>query len=433
MIDSAEVMGLIKKLQEDEKYLTGVESYYHVSALPEVYGVTLPAQMKKVCSAVGVARVYVDAMATRVRMEGVTLPDGMADSQDRLWHAMVKAGVLRAQRELTRDVLVFGRGYLLVDEVAQPGWRGGGKKPRVSVVSPLSTITSLDGALAIRRLRVGKETEFHVYTDTHRAVVILGSDRKSLVFGDVEEHGFPFNPVVAFGVNTSARYPRGQSIITPDVQSVTDDIARIVSDMLLGAAEQALPQRIITGTTVKELTNGGQRSAMEVYKAAMLAVKDADARAISLPGANLQNYTVVLSALLKLAGAYTGLPPQWIAASSDNPTSADAMRSSEVRLIDLAESYGDYMQPGWDEVVARVAFILGDQAAVELGGVEMRDPATPSLAAKADAAVKLQSIVPTKQLRVDLGYSPSQIQQMEEWDSAEQAGSLGGLYEGLDR
>jgi hypothetical protein len=50
-----------------------------------------------------------------------------------------------------------------------------------------------------------------------------------------------------------------------------------------------------------------------------------------------------------------------------------------------------------------------------------RDPATPTFASKADAVVKLYAngtgIVPLRQARIDLGYTLSQIDRMEQWDS----------------
>ena len=50
-----------------------------------------------------------------------------------------------------------------------------------------------------------------------------------------------------------------------------------------------------------------------------------------------------------------------------------------------------------------------------------RDPATPTYASKADAVVKLYAggagILPLRQARLDLGFTLSPIDRMEQWDA----------------
>jgi hypothetical protein len=54
-----------------------------------------------------------------------------------------------------------------------------------------------------------------------------------------------------------------------------------------------------------------------------------------------------------------------------------------------------------------------------------RNPATPTYAAQADAATKLyangQGPVPKEQVRIDLGYSDIQREQMRTWDKEDNA------------
>jgi hypothetical protein len=133
----------------------------------------------------------------------------------------------------------------------------------------------------------------------------------------------------------------------------------------------------------------------------------------------------VLRELAKQAAAYTGLPPQYLSSSQDNPASAEAIRASESRMIKAVENKTRIFGSAWEQAM-RVAWKIinpDEQLPTEYFSMESvwRDPATPTYAAKADAAVKLWAngtgLLPRRQARLDLGYTLSQIEKMEMWDA----------------
>ncbi|MDK6572226.1 hypothetical protein QP277_25655, partial [Escherichia coli] len=99
----------------------------------------------------------------------------------------------------------------------------------------------------------------------------------------------------------------------------------------------ATPQRIIFGSSVDEL-GGPDKNGLELYTSSYIAVEDPTGKAVQLPAAELRNYTEALTQLLKMAAAYTGLPPQYLSYSDDNPASAEAIKASESRLVRHCEA-----------------------------------------------------------------------------------------------
>lgn len=97
-------------------------------------------------------------------------------------------------------------------------------------------------------------------------------------------------------------------------------------------------------------------------------------------------YIDELRMLAQLVSAQSGVPAAYLGFVSDNPTSADAIRASEARLVKKAED----RQRAFGQALRELAALLR----VALGGVPVavspvwRDASTPTLAATMDAMVK---------------------------------------------
>jgi hypothetical protein len=191
-----------------------------------------------------------------------------------------------------------------------------------------------------------------------------------------------------------------------------------------------VPQRVLFGVSADDI--GAQQAPLgdgkghfDAYLARILAFEDPDAKAMQFNAAELMNFVNVLRELAKQAAAVTGLPPQYLSSASDNPASAEAIRASESRLVKNAEGKSRVFGSAWEQAM-RVAWMVmnpDEELPDEYHRMEThwRDPATPTFASKADAVVKLYAngtgIVPLRQARIDLGYTLSQIDRMEQWDS----------------
>src|SRR5207302_10855032 len=114
--------------------------------------------------------------------------------------------------------------------------------------------------------------------------------------------------------------------------------------------------------------------------------------------------------------ALSGLPPHFLGLTSENPASADAIRSAEARLVKRAERRTRMFSGPWEQVM-RLCLLLVDgevpPAAARLEAI-WRDPATPTYAAKADAVSKLLAagILPVPGAPEELRYTGAQRRQL---------------------
>ena len=195
----------------------------------------------------------------------------------------------------------------------------------------------------------------------------------------------------------------------------------------------ATPQRIIFGSSVDEI-NGDSLTGLELYASSYIAIEDPQGKAMQLPAAELRNYTDAISHMLKMAAAYTGLPPQYLSFTNDNPASAEAIRSSESRLVRTCEALAGVFGDAWEQAMRIALLVQGSQLTLDHFRMEAvwRDPATPTYQAKADAAQKLYAggsgVIPKEQARIDMGYTPEQRKQMEEWDNETPAAQMAAAY-----
>jgi hypothetical protein len=111
--------------------------------------------------------------------------------------------------------------------------------------------------------------------------------------------------------------------------------------------------------------------------------------------------------------------------STDNPASADAIRSSEASLVKKAKRKQRIFGGAWERAMRLALLVdggalIGSAVTLPQGSERMetiwRDPETPTVSQKADAAVKLvqAGLIHPETALEDLGYSPTKIQQDKE-------------------
>jgi hypothetical protein len=236
------------------------------------------------------------------------------------------------------------------------------------------------------------------------------------VVEDTVEHDLPVVPVVPLINRSRLSHRIGRSEMA-DVIPITDAACRSLSN-LQGAQEMlAVPQRYVLGATADDFVDaeGNKKTTWEAYLGRFLAVADPDAKFGQLAGADLRNFTEVINHYAKLVSSLAGLPPEYLGVSTDNPSSADAIRMAETRLIKRAERRARSFGESWESVMRIGMLIVDGKLPDEAHRMETiwRDPATPTFAAKADAVVKLfsatnskgESLLPLDAAREALGFS----------------------------
>jgi hypothetical protein len=188
----------------------------------------------------------------------------------------------------------------------------------------------------------------------------------------------------------------------------------------------AIPQRLLFGVRPEDIgvdpTTG--EKLFDAYVARILAFEDPDAKAQQFSAAELRNFVDALDQLDRKAAAYTGLPPQYLSTNSQNPASAEAIKSSESRLVKKCERKNKLFGGAWEQAM-RIAYRAAKGGDIPPDYYRMetvwRDPSTPTYSAKADAATKLYAngmgVIPKERARIDMGYTIAEREEMAAWDA----------------
>lgn len=430
---------MISVFEDKTRALKSNTDYYNSESRPSAIGIAVPPEMKKLLAQVGYPRLYIDAVAERQALEGFVL-GGADEADDDLW-SWWQANDLDVESTLGHtDALVHGRAYITV-AAPDPA-----TDLDVDLTVPIIRVeppTSLYAAIDNRTRQVTQAIRV-VYNDDGSAVTAatLYLPLQTLAWIKVDgnwvapvvvPHNLGIVPVIPITNRTSLSDLYGTSAITPELRSITDAAARILMDMQATAELLAIPQRILFGVTPAQLgvdEDGNKR--WDAYMARILSFSDPEGKATQFGAAELRNFVDALDALDKKAAAYTGLPPQYLSTSSDNPASAEAIQSSESRLVMTVERKNLLFGGCWEQAMRVATRVMGAaKLTPDLYRMEStwRNPSTPTYAAKADAATKLYAgglgLIPKEQGRIDMGYSVVQREKMTVWD--EQEGTTGVL------
>lgn len=425
---------MLNLFTEKQTGLKDAKAYYEAQKRPDAIGVAVPPEMRNLLSHVGYPRLYVDSIAERQELEGFRI--GGADQADKELWDWWQANDLDIEATLGHtDALIYGRSYITVAAAdPQLDMNVDPTVPLIRVEPPTSLYASIDP-----RTKQVTQAIRAVYDDSGSDVIAatlylpiqtvqwVKQSGAWTVLAQVN-HGMNMVPVIPIVNRTSLSDLYGSSEISPELRSVTDAAARILMDMQGTAEIMAIPQRLLFGVKPEDLgvdPDTGEKL-FDAYIARILAFEDPDAKAQQFTAAELRNFVDALDALDRKAAAYTGLPPQYLSTSSQNPASAEAIKSSEARLVKKAERKNKIFGGAWEQAM-RVAYMVARGGTVPPDYFRMesiwRDPSTPTYAAKADAATKLYAnglgVIPRERARIDMGYSIAEREEMAVWDQQE--------------
>ena len=206
---------------------------------------------------------------------------------------------------------------------------------------------------------------------------------------------------------------------------IADAANKMATDMMISGEYHAMPRRWAFGLKRDDFVdaNGNKKSAWAFTKGRLWANENPNVKVGQFPEADLKNFHDTIRLLAQLASQLLALPDDYMSFTSDNPPSADALRAAEARMVKRVERKHVSFGGTWEEVMRltqRVKTGSFDPKARALETV-WRNPATPTVAQKADAIVKLHAdgIIPIEQARIDMGYTPAQRLEMRRMDDEE--------------
>jgi hypothetical protein len=423
--------GLTSQLGNNRLELERLNAYYEGEQRLEQLGLAIPPELRRFMVLVNWPRTTVDSVEERQDIEGFRLA-GQTSPDDELWRVW-QANDLDEESQLAHlDALVFGRSFVCVGSNEDDD-----QTPLVTVESPMEVAVDRDP----RTRRVTAAARVYGRGDTTGlasqatlatlylpdATIWLERERGGRwAEVDRDPHELGVVPVVPL-VNRARTSSRNGVSEMADVITLTDAAARALTNAQLATEALAVPQRYVLGATKGDFVDqdGNQLTAWETYFGAVWALANKEAKAGQFPGADLKNFEAIVNHYAQLVSGLSGIPASHLGFHTDNPASADAIRASEARLVKKCERKTKAWSGSWEQVMRLVRRIQSGEWDTSLQRIETkwRDPATPTEAQKADAAVKRfqAGIVPLEQTREDLGYSPEQRLLMRQEDERDRA------------
>jgi len=384
-------------------------------------------------------RLVIDAVEERLDVEGFRLA-GKDSADSDLWRVW-QANDLDETSQLGHvDALVMRRSYVCVgsneDDPATP---------LVTAESPLEMYADIDPRTrkvraALRRVDEcdGLSTEQNRYATLYLPDATVWFEwAGGWQVIDRDDHKLGVVPVVPLVNRRRLRSVRRRSdgfaiqYGTSELASVlplSDAANKLATDMMVAAEFHALPLRAMFGVGPDDFVDrdGNQLTAMQVVMGKLAAIPTesaADVKPYEFSASSLTNFHDSINQLAQLVASIAGLPPHYLGYATDNPASADAIRSAESRLVKRAERKQRAFGGGWEQVMRLVRRIQdGGKDDPSLAQLETvwRDASTPTVAESADAASKLYvaGIVPLRTTREKIGFSQEEIARMEDEDQA---------------
>lgn len=376
--------------------------------------------------------VVVDGVDDRSTVEGFVL-DGADERDDDLWNVWQHNDLDEYQSENHVASLVTGYSYVMVG----PGDDG---VPLVTVESPESVAVEIDPRTrrVVAALKTWKSDPLLPLDD--RGLLMLpgrmveyenqrpvGEEKTRWMAGPRRLQTSPEVPVVPFINQQRQRVGRSE---IKKLQPIVDAANQVATNMLAGVEHHATPRKWALNVDPKTFKDADGK-ALEAWKIANGAVwavpfieGNTDAPEPKLgqfPQSDMRNFIEVCTLLSRFATGLYGMPPHMLGFNiGDNPASADGIRASEEMWVRRIEKRQVAFGSSWERVARLALAVMGrDPSQATRLETSWRDPATPTKAALADAALKTYTsgISDLRQARLDYGYSLTQVQAMEKRES----------------
>lgn len=398
------------------------EGYYEGEQRLVQLGLAIPPELRRFVVITNWPRIAVDGVAERLERRGFQLP-GQAAADPGLWDGWVFNQMDAFAPMGDKDALKIGRSYrILGANEVDPEF------PRITVESPREVTVLRNPRTSVVEWALKR---YNAVNGRAQSATLYGinetwwleADGGQWVVVDYNEHGLGACPVVPIVNRPKIGLPAdGRPLGTSEMQDVipaTDAAARNLTNAQVAQETHAIPQRVVSGAAASDFVDpdtGNMLPVWQTYFGAVWAMTNPEAKATQFSASDMSNFETMQDLYARQAAALAGLPPNYFGLKADDAASADAIRSRESRLNRKCELITRTLGVA-DKWTMRLFLRIRD-GEWDSDAAKMRvlweDPATPTLAQRADATVKLfqSGIIPRERAQMDMGYSPSEIADM---------------------
>lgn len=383
---SGQIQSNIPGLVRLSRYFDGQQRLEHI-------GLAVPPELRHFETVVNVPRMAVVEPERRQSLRAFYRTGDSTTEDVALREAWEYNNLASESSLMQTDTKIYGRSFVMVG--TNPDDR---HHPLVTVESPLQMGYEVDAQR--RRFR----HMFRMYSDpatlqTHGTLYLPNSttpyvfDGGWKVAGKRDEHKLGRIPGVMFLNRRRAGSWSGASEMA-DVIGLTDGIARMVTNMQVGAEGHALPSWFISGVKQEDFVDrdGNPIPVWESYITKIKALTSSDARVQQFQAGDLKNFTEAVNNMFAWCAAVLGLPTRYAGQQTVNPATEGAINADESRLIRNVERMNANDADGWSWVMGiEERFRTGEWGTPNSIRAIYHNPATPTFAQIADGAMKLRS------------------------------------------
>ena len=387
------VKRLAGQIQTCHQPLTRLDRYFDGLQRLEHIGLAVPPELRHFETVVNVPRIAVVEPERRQSLRAFYRTGDSTREDPALREAWEYNNLPSESSLMQTDEKVYGRSFVAVG--SNPDDRA---HPVITVESPLQMGYEVD---ALRRrfrhmLRMYSDpttlqTRATLYAPD--ATVPLVFDGGWKVSGPRDDHKLGRVPVVMFLNRRRAGRWTGVSEMA-DVIGLTDGIARLVTNMQIGAEGHALPSWFISGVSKDDFVDrdGNPVPVWESYITKIKALTSPDARVQQFQAGDLKNFTEAVNNMFAWCAAVLGLPTRYAGQQTVNPSSEGAINADESRLIRNVERMNANDGDGWSWVMGlEERFRTGEWGAANDIRAIYHNPATPTISQIGDAAMKMRA------------------------------------------
>ncbi|WP_280429724.1 phage portal protein [Nocardia brasiliensis] len=398
---------LVRDVYKFNKDRDKLKAYHQGCKRLAALGVTLPPEVRVLEIVVNWPRLVIESLEERLDVEGFRLAGSDATDQ-RLWGWWQARDMDNESSLVHTETLIQGRAFSIV------GSPVAGNDPAITVHSAKGMAMHLDPLTGepVEALRqytdVDDVAAGAYYTPNTTQYYKRGSG--GWLRHKTVNHKLGMVPVTPFVNRGLIDEREGESEMT-DAMVLTDACSRTLTNLQISQELVSIPGKWVMGATGADFVDrdGNIVPRWQAYIGHVLAISNPNAKAGQFAGADLRNFVEVVNLYARLVSSLSGLPAAFLGLTTDNPPSAEAITASEARLIKRAERKQRAFGASWERTM-RVAMRLAGVSGGERLETVWRDPATPTLASKADAAVKLvgAGILPVDMALEMMGFSAEQ-------------------------
>lgn len=381
------------------------DKYYegHVTLNDVNIGIALPHGFSNLIVGCNWGQKAVDALASRSMFDGFVGSDTAADTVNQL----VAANRMVAEySKACRDELKYGCAFATLNSDPALGCRIRFHSPAASAALWSGEKGRIDCGLAIidtapdeKYMGTWRPHIVNLYTD--EAVIVL-TERSGVWYADRHEHkmGRPLMEPLIW--NATNGKPFGRSRLKRAVRALIDDYIRIVADATIALEFDTTPQKYLLGVT-DEQYDAIMSDKFKQYMGSILAATvnpETGENPVfgQLAQGSLQPHVDKMRMTATQFSAATGLTITDVGIVNDaNPTSSDAILAQSQTLVLMAQQLNTGNGDALKTIIQMAQAIVRDVRLDELTVEELdimphfKNPAMPSVAVTADAAIKIAS------------------------------------------